>query len=380
MHNVGDVRLLLGRLLTKTIAKNQMKSRGKTMSKETKVLLWGLGAMGGGMAEMLLRKEEVKIVSALAQTPAKAGKDLGEVLGSGKPVGVTVTNDPEKAFATKPDIALINTASFVAEVFPQIKLALEKGCDVITIAEEMSYPWAPAPELSAQIDTLARKAGKTVLGTGINPGFILDTLVIALTGICRDVTHIRAKRVNNLAPFGPTVMRTQGVGTTPDEFRRGIQSGAIVGHVGFQQSSRMIGQALGWKIDKVVEEREPIITSVERKTQYAHVMPGNVAGCRHIARAYAGGREVIFLEHPQQICPEAEGVDTGDYITIQGDPPVNLSIKPEIPGGIGTIAAAVNMIPLVLAARPGLLTMADLPVPRAILSSFIVAAEQAKGE
>jgi len=346
------------------------------MSRETKVLLWGLGAMGGGMGQMLLHKEDVKIVSALASTPSKIGKDLGEVLGLPEKTGVTVTNDPKTAFAAKPDIALINTASFVTDVFPQISLALEMGCDVITIAEEMAYPWAPAPELSEKMDALAKKAGKTILGTGINPGFVLDTLVITLTGICRDVKHIHAKRVNNLAPFGPTVMRTQGVGTTPEEFRRGIEIGAIVGHVGFQQSSRMIGEALGWKIEKVVEEREPIITKVERKTQYAHVLPGNVAGCRHTARAYAGGKEVIFLEHPQQICPEAEGVDTGDYITIDGDPPVNLSIKPEIPGGIGTIAAAVNMIPLVIAARPGLLTMGDLPVPRAILSSF---ADAAKG-
>ena len=340
------------------------------MSKELRVMLWGLGAMGGGMGRMLLSKEDVKIVSALASTPSKAGKDLGAIFGLYKTVGVTATTDPDEAFSAKPDVVLLSTASFVTEVFPQICLALERGCDVITIAEEMAYPWAGSPELSEKMDALAKKVGKTVLGTGINPGFVLDTLVIALTGICRDVKHIHAKRVNNLAPFGPTVMRTQGVGTTPEEFKKGLESGAIVGHVGFQESARLIGESLGWKIDRVVEEREPIISSVERKTQYAHVTPGNVAGCRHTARAYVGDREVIFLEHPQQICPEAEGVDTGDYITIDGDPPVNLSIKPEIPGGTGTIAVAVNMIPFVVQARPGLLTMADLPVPRAILSSF----------
>lgn len=326
--------------------------------------------MGGGMARMLLTKKDVRIVAAVAQTPAKAGKDLGEALGLGRDTGVTVTGDIESAMKARPDVVLINTASFVKEVFPQIKLVLERGSHVITIAEEMSYPWAPEPELSAEIDRLARKAGRAVLGTGINPGFILDTLVIALTGICTDLKHIHAKRVNNLAPFGPTVMRTQGVGTTVEGFKAGLLSGDIVGHVGFQQSSRLIGKALGWEIDRVVEEREPIVTHVERKTQYAQVAPGNVAGCRHIARAYIGDREVLFLEHPQQICPEAEGVDTGDYITIEGNPPVNLAIKPEIPGGVGTIAIAVNMIPLVLNARPGLLTMADLPVPRAVLGSF----------
>ncbi|HHW18350.1 MAG TPA: NADP-binding protein [Firmicutes bacterium] len=339
------------------------------MQNAVKVLLWGLGAMGSGMASMLLDKKDVEIVAALARTPSKAGKDLGDIIGKGT-TGVKVTTDPDEAFKSKPDIVLINTASFVKEVFPEIKTALEHDADVITIAEEMSFPWAASKELSDEIDRIAKERGKTVLGTGINPGFVLDTLVIALTGICRDVKHIHAKRVNNLAPFGPTVMRTQGVGTTPEEFKKGLKTGEIVGHVGFQQSARLIGRAVGWEIDEVVEEREPIITRVERKTKYAHVMPGDVAGCRHTARAYSGGREVIFLEHPQQICPEAEGIETGDYITIDGDPPVNLSIKPEIPGGIGTIAIAVNMIPLVLAAPPGLLTMADLPVPRAILGSF----------
>ncbi len=341
------------------------------MSKEPlRVLLWGLGAMGSGMARILLEKEGVEIVAAVAQTSAKAGKDLGEVLGVEKRTGVAVTNDIGNALNTKPDVVLLNTASFVKEVFPQIKLILERGSNVITIAEEMAYPWASEPGLSDEIDRLAKAAGKTVLGTGINPGFILDTLVIALTGICAEVKHIHAKRVNNLAPFGPTVMRTQGVGTTPEGFREGLKTGEIVGHVGFPQSVYLIGKALGWKIDRVIEEREPIITNVPRKTQYIEVSAGNVAGCRHTARAYVGDREVVFLEHPQQICPEAEGVETGDYITIDGTPPVSLSIKPEVPGGTGTMAIAVNMIPDVNAARPGLLTMADLPVPRGIVGSF----------
>lgn len=339
---------------------------GIHVSEEIKVLVWGLGAMGSQMASMILEKPGMRLVGAVARTAAKAGKDLGELIGCGK-LGITVVNDPEEAFKSNPDIVLLNTASFVKEVYPEIKLTLEHHCDCITIAEEMSYPWASDENLSKEIHNLALKAGKTVLGTGINPGFVLDTLVIALTGICRNISHIHAKRVNNLAPFGPTVMRTQGVGTTPDEFIKGLKDGSIVGHIGFQQSARLIGKALGWNITSVVEEREPIISKVERRTKYAHVLPGYVAGCRHTARAYVGDREVIFLEHPQQICPELEGVETGDYITIDGEPPVNLSIKPEIPGGLGTVAIAVNMIPQVVQAPAGLVTMADLPVPRAIL-------------
>ncbi|MBE3519864.1 MAG: NADP-binding protein [Firmicutes bacterium] len=337
---------------------------------EIKVLVWGLGAMGSGMVSMLARKQGVKVVAGIARTAAKAGKDLGEIAGC-EPMGVRATNDVEEAFRTKPDVVLLNTASFIREVFPEIETCLSRGAHVITIAEEMAYPWAASPELAEKIDSLAKRAGKTVLGTGINPGFVLDTLIITLTGVTRDVRHIHARRVNNLAPFGPTVMRTQGVGTTVAEFEKGLRENTIVGHIGFPQSCHLIGRALGWKIDRVVEEREPIISKVERRTKYVWVRPGDVAGCRHIARAYSGGREVIFLEHPQQVCPELEGVETGDYINIDGDPPISMAIRPEIPGGTGTIAIAVNMIPAVIKAQPGLLTMADLPIPRAILGSFV---------
>jgi 4-hydroxy-tetrahydrodipicolinate reductase len=319
--------------------------------------------MGSGMASMLLENPDVEIVAAIARRSSKAGKDLGEVIGK-SPTGVKVTSDIDEAFRSKPDIVLQSTASFVSEVFPEIEIALEHDANVITIAEEMAYPWAASEELSDKIDRLAKEKGKTVLGTGINPGFVLDTLIISLTGICRDVEHIHGKRVNDLSPFGSTVMKTQGVGTTPEQFQQGLESGEIVGHIGFPQSLMLIGKALGWEIDEVVEEREPIITSVERRTPIITVPPGYVAGCRHTARAYSNGKEVILLEHPQQICPELEGVSTGDYITIKGDPPVNLAIEPEIPGGIGTIAIAVNMIPHVMNGPAGLVTMADLPVPR----------------
>ncbi len=328
-----------------------------------KVLFWGLGAMGSGMAKMLLSKENLRIVAVIDRRPEKAGRDVGELIGS-DPLGVKVTADPEEAFSCRPDLALLATDSFVKDVFPQIKYALRKNADVITIAEEMAYPWSASEELAGEIDRIARKQGNTVLGTGINPGFILDTLIIALTGICRKVSHIHGKRVNNLAPFGPTVMQMQGVGVTPDEFAEGLTSGEIVGHVGFKQSAMLIGRALGWEIEDVVEKREPIISKVERKTEYVHIAPGDVAGCRHTARVYCGGKEVLFLEHPQQVSPEAEDVRTGDYITIDGDPPLKLAIEPEIPGGVGTVAIAVNMIPLVVNGPRGLVTMADLPVPR----------------
>ncbi len=338
------------------------------MDKHTSVALWGLGAMGTGMARMILRNELLSAYCAVSDKPGHIGRDLGEVVGVEQKTGVIIGKDPAQELARpEAEVVLIATTSFTEQVFPQIRLAIEHGLNVITIAEEMAYPYYKKPEIARQIDRLAKQNGVSVLGTGVNPGFVLDTLVICLTGVCSDISYIKAVRVNDLAPFGPTVMNTQGVGKTEEEFREGVEQGSIVGHVGFAESMSMIADALGWKLDSIEEMCEPIISNVERVTEHVRVQPGMVAGCRHSARARIRGEIVLEMEHPQQVLPEAEGVKTGDYINIEGNPSIDVRICPEIPGGIGTCAIALNMIPAVINARPGLLTMADLPVPRALV-------------
>ena len=335
--------------------------------KDIRVFVWGLGAMGSGMARMIWEKKSVKLVGALDINPAKAGRDAGEVIGLSESTGITVASDGREALAqARPDVVIIATRSFVREVMNEILLAIEYGANVISIAEEMADPWAQHPELADRIDQAARDQGVTVLGTGINPGFILDLLIVCLTGACVNVESIVARRVNDLSPFGPTVMETQGVGTTLEQFQAGIADGSIVGHVGFPESVSLIARALGLELDSIEQTKEPIISNVARKTEHVTLEPGWVAGCRHIAVGYSQGKEVIRFEHPQQILPELEGVDTGDYITIEGTPRIDMAIKPEVPGGLGTMALAVNMVPLVKEAKAGLLTMVDFPVPRAL--------------
>jgi len=332
-----------------------------------KVIQWGLGAMGSGIARLLTTKEGLRIVGAFDQDPRKIGLDLGDLLGQenyGTPIEKPPSEDMN--WNIKGDALILATTSFTKDVVEQIGLAVRNGLNVITIAEEMAYPWAQNRALAEQIDHLAKTHGVTVLGTGINPGFVLDSLIIALTGPCLEIQKIKASRINDLSPFGPTVMRTQGVGTTVAEFEAGLQTGEIVGHVGFSESINLIAKALGWKLERIEETRSPIISKVYRETPYVKVEPGQVAGCRHTAIGYVSGEAKIELIHPQQVLPQLEAVETGDYIEISGQPDINLAIKPEIPGGLGTMAMAVNMIPQVLAARPGLVSMAELPMPAAI--------------
>lgn len=338
-----------------------------------KVVIWGFGAMGSGMAKMLLNKKGVEIVGVCDRNEARVGKDIYEYLGvergDRKPVIIN-PNIEEVLTEGCCDVCLTATDSFTKAAFPRLKYCLEQKVNVISTAEEMAYPQAQKPELAAELDKIAKENGVSILGTGINPGLIMDLLVVCLTGCMTDVEHIEAKRVNSLSPFGHTVMEEQGVGMKVDEFNKRVEDGTMAGHVGFAESVQMIADAIGWKVGKFEQQMKPIVTNVDRKSPHGFAAAGDVAGVNMTGQGYVDGEVKIDMIHPQQIEPEMEGTFTGDYINIKGTPEVNMSIKPEVEGGLGTIAMCVNMIPQVINASAGLKTMLDLPVPRAIMGDM----------
>ena len=337
-----------------------------------KVAIWGFGAMGQGMARMILGKTGVDVVGICDRNVTRQGKSMFEVLGiKGDQPDVPIINDIDVVVPDKScDIVLLCTDSFTANAFEKLEILMNKGVNVITIAEEMSFPAAQQPELAAKIDEIARKNGVSVLGTGINPGLVMDLLAVLLSACMTDVTKVMCKRVNSLSPFGPTVMREQGVGLSIEEFEEGIKNHTVAGHVGFAESIAMIATGLGIETDEFKQQMVPIITDIDRKSPYGFAAAGSLAGVNMTAQALKNGEVVIDMYHPQQIEPEMVGVATGDYVELTGTPPVSMAIKPEIDGGLGTIAMGVNCIPQVINAEPGLITMLDIPVPRAIMGDF----------
>jgi 4-hydroxy-tetrahydrodipicolinate reductase len=342
-------------------------------TENVKVAIWGFGAMGSGMAKMLLTKKGVDIVGVCDRNPARVGKSIFELLNieRGDRADVIVNPEIDEVISEKScDVVLTATDSFTAKAFPRLKYILEKKINVISTAEEMAYPKAQNPELAEELDRIAKENGVSILGTGINPGLIMDLLVVVLTGCMTDVTEIEAKRVNSLSPFGHAVMEEQGVGITVDAFNKGVADGTLAGHVGFAESINMIGDAIGWKVDKIETQMSPIVTTVDRKAPHGFAAAGDVAGVNMTGQGFVDGAVKINMIHQQQIEPEMEGTFTGDYITLKGSPEVNMNIKPEVEGGLGTIAMCVNMIPQIINADPGLKTMLDLPVPRAIMGDM----------
>ena len=291
------------------------------MAKRAKAAVAGSGHMGSGVCHLLLEKKGIELTGVYVKREQNAGGDLSYTLGLNKKTGILLyRNLVELLKKQQPDILIQCTSSKAIDAWPEIETALKNGVKVISIAEELSYPAYSTPEIAEKIEKLAIRNGVSVLGTGINPGYVLDYLIITLTGVCFSVDSIEAGSVNDLSPYGYSVLKTHGVGLTPEQFYIGLEDGSVVGHFGFPQSVSMISKALGWKIDRTEQTRKPIVSNVERRTPEITIHPGQTTGCEHTCTAYINGKPVIKFIHPQQVHPELEGVETGDRITIHGTP------------------------------------------------------------
>jgi len=335
---------------------------------EVRVVLYGVGAVGSLIAKSLLERKGVKIVGTIDVAKEKVGKDLGEVLGLNKKIGITVSSNVDAVLSkTKPDIAIHATSSYLKDTYPQIVSIVKHGVNVISTCEELSYPYYSEPKIAKELDKLAKKHDVTVLGTGINPGFLMDTLVITLTAACQKIEKIEAVRVMDAAKRRLPFQKKIGAGLTAEEFKQKIERGEITGHVGLEQSIAMIADAMAWKLDKIkTEPVESVIAKEPVKSDFIRVEAGKVAGLRQTARGFMENREVIVLDFQAYIGAEEEY----DAITITGVPTIKQKIQPCVHGDIGTMAIIINSIPKVLKAPAGLLTMKDLPVPSAAVEDI----------
>jgi hypothetical protein len=336
--------------------------------KKIRLILYGVGALGSRIARFLLRKEGVEIVGAIDIAEDKVGEDLGKVVGLGERVGVTVSDDPEAVFSNvKADAVVHATTSFLQQAYPQIAEALEHGLNVVSTCEELSYPYIVDRNLARKLHELARENGATVLGTGINPGFLMDTLVITLTCVCQKIRKIEIKRVMNAATRRVPFQEKIGAGFSLREFNEKMRSKTITGHVGLAQSMSMVASALGWRLDEIqIDKVEPVMAGKHVESDAIKVEVGQAAGLRQYARGIRGGKEVMSLEFQAYIGAEEEY----DSITIEGVPNIYQKITPCIHGDFGTVAIIANSIPKAINAPPGLVTMKDLPIPSAALEDM----------
>lgn len=323
------------------------------------VMFYGLGPIGAAVARQVATRKGFKIVGGIDIDPAKLGRDLGDVIGFGKPINVRVTNDAAGALKkTKPDVVVLCTSSSLKQVLPQIETILKARIPIVSTTEELSYPVGKNRSLAKRIDTLAKKAKVAVLGTGVNPGFTMDALPIMLTGVCERVDRIRVDRIQDARSRRLPFQQKIGSGLNKEQFQRKVDDGSVR-HVGLTESVTMIADALGWKLDKVTDEIKPKIASATVQSEYLAVDPGYVCGIVQDGIGWKDGKPIITL-HMEAYLGAPESYDA---VTIEGNPRIQQKISGGVHGDVATASITVNSIPKVLESPPGLRTMRDMILP-----------------
>ena len=328
------------------------------MDRDIRVVHVGLGPMGLRMVKHILAERQgIRYVGAIDVAPKLEGKDLGEVAGLG-PCGVKVTGDAAHVFEqTRPDIAIYTTVSSLKQFLPQTEVAIRNGVNVISTCEELAFPQFVDSQLTAKYDELCRKHGVTMLGTGINPGFVMDLRASVLTAACTDVQRIEITRRMDATPRRQPFQKKIGAGMDVEEFRRATASGAITGHVGLEMSICLIADALGWPLEQVrITGPDPVVAEAPVASQHFSVAVGQVKGTIQQAVGIVAGEEKIRLNFASYLGAEP----SYDEVALFGMPEIRARITPCWHGDYGAVAMAVNLIPAVINACPGLLTINDM--------------------
>jgi 4-hydroxy-tetrahydrodipicolinate reductase len=304
------------------------------------------------------QKGSLEIAGAIDRDPAKAGRDLGEVVGAkDAPWGIAISAQASPALARDVDVVMHSTSSYLASVMDELLACISAGCCVVSTCEELAYPFRKHPGLSGKLDSAAKEEGVALVGTGVNPGFVMDKLVLALSAASQRVDHAKAVRIVDASKRRLPLQKKIGAGMTPEQFREQVAAG-VIKHHGLPESVAMVADGLGFALDDISETIAPIIAEETVKTEFLEVEPGQVAGVHQIARGTVAGGEKVFMELKMYVGAK----QPADTIELQGVPPLTLIIPGGTHGDIATAAVAVNAIQAVLAAPAGLRTVCDLPL------------------
>ncbi|HUP46124.1 MAG TPA: dihydrodipicolinate reductase [Thermoanaerobaculia bacterium] len=319
--------------------------------KTINVAQYGIGPIGAEIARLLLTKPWVKLVAAVDIDPNKIGKDAGSVIGLGREIGVQVTPDLPDGV----DVVCHSTGSRLRDVAGQFEELLQRGVHVVSTCEELSFPLDRA--IREKLDSLARSKKVTLLGTGVNPGFVMDKLPLTITSVCQNVKSVEIIRIQNASTRREPLQRKVGAGMTREEFRAAVDAGKIK-HTGLKESLLLVGHGLGVAFDSISDETiEPIVAEREVVTQYLKVAPGEVAGVHQTIE----GKGWLNVRLELRMYVGAEDA-AADKVIVRGVPDVEMVIRGGVHGDRATAAMVVNSIPRVVKANPGLLTMDDIPI------------------
>jgi 4-hydroxy-tetrahydrodipicolinate reductase len=341
-----------------------------------RVIMHGLGGIGQRIARNALDRKSLEIVGATTARPEDLGKDLGDLLGMDKNLGVEVTPSLTALLEKQnADLVMDATFSWVEDIKTFLFESVRAGCNFISVCEELAYPWGNDPQLCHQIDEQAKAHSVTVLGTGINPGFFGDLIPLAFTAACKTVNQITFIRTTDAAGLGPSALDPFAIGKPLQEFETRLNAGKLKGFTGHRECIMEIADTLGWRISDIQRTIEPQVTECDRRGPFFRIEPGMVCGVNQKTVGIGENGEVLIAltlrvvfqpDEPSVAEDAAKGYKTGNFITIEGDPGLEVEVQGLSDAAGVTAIHTVNAIPYVINARPGFLSPRDFPpfVPR----------------
>ncbi|MHA2315758.1 MAG: NAD(P)H-dependent amine dehydrogenase family protein [Candidatus Hermodarchaeia archaeon] len=315
----------------------------------------GIGPIGQKIIKYAVERGCFNIVGAVDPDPDKAGRELGELCGTA-PLGITVSSNLDDAIRGKsPEVALVTTVSSIVSFESHVAELAKANLHIISTCEELFFPWNTQPEVSKRIDRVCRENGVVCLGTGVNPGYLMDFLPTVLTGPCQSVKKVEVWRVQDASVRRIPFQQKIGAGLTLREFEAKKKTGTLR-HVGLPESVDFIAYRLGWKLDRNIETLEPVIADKDINTRYKPISKGMTCGVQQVSRGFVGDREVIALNFKAAV-GEPESYDR---VHIDGEPAIQSKIIGGVNGDIATCAITLNAVRSVLETSPGLKTMGDI--------------------
>jgi 2,4-diaminopentanoate dehydrogenase len=336
----------------------QKQTTETDVKKKIRAIQYGVGPIGASIARLMREKQAIEICGAIDSDPAKVGRDLGEVVGaSDAPWGVKISADAKDVLDQAADVVIHSTSSSLPKVMDQLLACLEAESCIVSTCEELSYPFRTHPELAAKLDAAAKDWGVALVGTGVNPGFVMDKLVVTLAAVSQRVEYAKAVRIVDASKRRLPLQKKIGAGMSVEEFRAQVAAG-VIKHVGLPESVAMVADSLNLPVDEITETIEPMVASARVQTEYLTVEAGQAAGVQQIARGLSGGKELVYLELQMYVGAK----DPSDTVELKGHPDISLVIPGGSHGDIATASVVVNSIPVILDAPAGLRTSRDLPI------------------
>jgi hypothetical protein len=337
-----------------------------------RVVQWTTGNVGKQSVIAMAANPGLELVGCYAWSPDKVGRDVGELCGIA-PLGVTATDDVDALLALRPDCVVYNP---MWPSLDELVRILGAGVNVVSTAAFINGRRL-GPERKRLVEACER-GGSSLFGTGVNPGFA-ELLGIVVAGICDRIDKVTISEAAHTGAYdSPATEIPAGFGRPIDDPE--LQSMTADGTAVFGEAVAMVADALGVELDDVVCEAEYAKTPTDLELGSWRIAAGCVAGIAASWQGRVGERTVIELNVRWKKAPVLEPdwkIEDGWLVEVQGRPTVRTKVQflppPDfqaktladfmVLGQIMTAMPAINAIPAVVAAPPGIVTYPDLPLP-----------------